>query len=92
MAEKTPKPTMTILYWGGFAVAIIAFGIWCVLDGWFHEGYEHADANKLMAVGSFVGVAYVLWLGFKEYRKESERLRAANRPTADQGPADSSKP
>lgn len=93
MAEKTPKPTMTIIYWGGFAVAIIVFGVLCVLDGWFPKpDGPDPQMNKLMAVGSFAIAAWVLWQGRKEYRRESERLKAASRPPADQGSADSPGP
>ncbi len=68
MAERRPKPAMTIIYWGVPALAVAAYGALCVYDGWFREGYPDATANKWMAAGCLIAVAYVIYRGVKEYR------------------------
>ncbi len=71
--EKKPEdPKWSLVVWGGFAIVVFLFGLWCVWDGWFRE-WEKADLNKWMAVGSFIGVAWCLWRGRKEYRMLKHR-------------------
>ena len=69
MAKRQPKPAMTIVFWGVIALVFAAYGAWCVYDGWFNEGYPDATANKWMAGGGLIAVAWVIWQGVKEYRK-----------------------
>jgi len=69
MANRRPKPAMTIVFWGSIVLGVALYGVLCVYDGWFNEGYPQAVTNKWMAGGSFVAVAWVIWQGVKEYRK-----------------------
>ena len=69
MAERRPKPGMTIIYWGVPALVVAAYGALCVYDGWFREDYAKATANKWMAGGCLIAVAWVISQGVKEYRK-----------------------
>ena len=70
MANRRPKSGMTIIYWGAIALACIAFGTWCVFDGWFGKpGGPDPTYNQVMAVGCFIALAYVIYRGLKEYRK-----------------------
>ncbi|MBN2583799.1 MAG: hypothetical protein JXL80_12095 [Planctomycetes bacterium] len=92
MAKGRSKPVMTVIFWGGIAVAIMAYGAWCVMDGWFPKpDGPDPQWNKLMAVASFAIAAWVIWQGRKEYRREAARLEAAARASENEGADDSAR-
>lgn len=73
LPQEKENPTMSLIYWGGIAVALLGLGIYCVIDGWFKPGYEHADFNKLISVPVILGSVWCLWKGFKERRAVEAR-------------------
>jgi len=95
MARRRPKPAITIIFWGLITLAFVAYGAWCVYDGWFNEGYPEATANKWMAGGCLVAVAWVISQGVREYRKvrrlpegQGDAVQAGEQPSADTSQGD----
>jgi hypothetical protein len=71
MAEEKDNPIWSLVIWGGGGLAAFLYGLWCVYDGWFNEGYEHVDFSRAAAFVSFAAALYCLWRGIKEYRAVS---------------------
>lgn len=68
MAEEKGNPTWSLVVWGVPALICIGYGVLCVLDGWFREGYEHAEFSRWAAGPVFIAGLWCAWRGIKEYR------------------------
>lgn len=68
MAKENSGAALSLVVWGVPAVLAVGYGVWCVIDGWYRPGYEHADFSRFAAPVAFLAAIWCAWRGIKEYK------------------------
>ncbi len=83
-AKSPDDPVWSLVYWGGATAAAVAFGLWCIYDGWISETVSESTQkfSQWATPVCFLAALYVAWRGRREYRDLKAKAQGQGGPSS----------